>query len=229
MLDLANINAPTFMDLLPRGSALKLEKSASLIRYGNGQMIHSRGDAKPGISIIKTGAAYAGVYDVNGTYLMASILGPGHTFGEFTIFAELPRTHDMTAAGNAEIYQIPAAQFLTLYEQDPHISRALLSASLYRSHLLLEMMDAIRRLPIAERTAKILLIMMRSTGNLRVFKGRQSDLALTLGISRMSLSTALKQLSHRGLIKTGYGEIIVPNFKKLAQWVASPNGSASAI
>ena len=84
---------------------------------------------------------------------------------------------------------------------------------------MLEILDAIRRLPIRARTAKILLIMMRSSGDINAFKCRQSDLAYTLGVSRMSLSKALKQLARLGLIETGYGEIKVPNFETLAAWV----------
>ncbi|MBL4618060.1 MAG: winged helix-turn-helix domain-containing protein [Robiginitomaculum sp.] len=62
--------------------------------------------------------------------------------------------------------------------------------------------------------------MMRSSGNHNILRCRQSDLALTLGISRMSISAALKQLVQLDLIETGYGEITVPDFAKLSKWVA---------
>ncbi len=220
MLDLTNINASSFMDLLKQESANKLINAALIAHYQDGQMIHSRGDIKPGLSIVKTGAVHVGVYDLNGTYIISSTLGVGHSFGEFTMFTSLPRTHDVAASGATEIYQIPATKFLTLYAQDKAISGALLSASLIRSHLLLEMLDAVRRLPICPRTAKFLLIMMRLAGRSHNFKCRQSDLAQTLGVSRMSLSKALKQLALLGLIETGYGEIKVPKFEALAEWVA---------
>ena len=150
---------------------------------------------------------------------MTSILGPGQTFGEFTLFANLPRTHDVTAVGETEIYQISGPRFNRLYSQEPDISKALLSRSLIRTHLLLEMMNAMRRLPVRERSAKVLLIMLQSTGNDKSFKCRQSDLAFALGISRMSMNRALSQLSELNLIETGYGEIRIANSERLEKWV----------
>lgn len=220
------INAPAFLDLLPKSLAAKLSKTATLIKYNDGQMIHSRGDAKPGISIVKSGMAYVGAYGRDGSFVMTSILGPGQTFGEFTLFAGLPRTHDVTSVGETEVYQISAASFRQLYNNEPDISRALLSCSLVRTHLLLEMMDAIRRLPLTERTAKILLIMMQTAGKNLTFECRQSDLAFALGISRMSMSKALQKLSRLGLIELGYGEIRISDPEKLAIWVREQTDSS---
>ena len=208
-----------FMELISASSAEKIIKAGTLIKYVDGQMIHSRGDTKPGISIVKTGMAYVGAYGRNGSYVMTSILGPGQTFGEFTLFANLPRTHDVTAVGETEIYQISGPRFNRLYSQEPDISKALLSRSLIRTHLLLGMMNAMRRLPVRERSAKVLLIMLQSTGNDKSFKCRQSDLAFALGISRMSMNRALSQLSELNLIETGYGEIRIANSERLEKWV----------
>ena len=112
MLDLSNIPAQSFMDLLSDDSAQKLIRAASLMHYHDGQMVHSRGDTKPGLSIVKTGAVQAGVYDIDGTYIISSTLGPGHSFGEFTMFADLPRTHDMTASGRNRNLSNPCGKIL---------------------------------------------------------------------------------------------------------------------
>ena len=81
-------------------------------------------------------------------------------------------------------------------------------------------MDAIRRLPMRERTAKILLAMLQTAGGAQSFDYKQSELAYALGVSRTSLNTALKQLRTLGLIKTGYGEIRVPDRQRMQAWVA---------
>lgn len=213
------IKAPAFLDRLPKPLATKLIEAATLIRYDDGQMIHSRGDTKLGISIVKSGLAYVGAYGQDGSFVLTSILGPGQTFGEFTLFADLPRTHDVTAAGKTEIHQISAARFSKFYNSEPDISRALLSCSLMRTHFLLEMMDAMRRLPLNERTAKTILIMMQAAGGEKVYECRQSDIAFALGISRMSISKALQYLSGLGLLELGYRQIRIPNPERLARWV----------
>lgn len=219
MLDLLTAHAPAFMDLLPEDAANRLKDAATLTSYGDGQLIHNRGDDKPGLSIVHTGAAQAGVLGEDGSFVLTSILGPGQIFGEFTLFAGLPRTHDMTASGPTEIYQLTASRFTALYDSDPAISRALLSSSLARTHLLLEMMDAIRRLPLPARTAKVLVNMMQTTRDQDRFECRQSDLAFTLGVSRMSLNKALKELAEAGLIETGYGVIKLVDRPRLLDWL----------
>lgn len=184
------------------------------------QLVHSRSDVKRGILIVVSGSVQLGIYGSDGSFVMTTQFGPGQTFGEFTLFAVLPRTHDATASGPARINQISAAAFNRLYEAEPDISRALLTTTLIRTHRLLEMMDAMRRLPMRERVAKVLFTLMQTVGGSETFECRQSDLAFTLGVSRMPLSTALKQLAQLGLIETGYGQIRLPNAIRMRAWVA---------
>ncbi len=207
------------MELLSADVRKQVADAGAVIRYQDGQLIHSRGDLKPGISIVVSGAVQVGVYGSDGLFVMTSNLGPGQTFGEFTLFANLPRTHDITAAGETEINQISAAAFERLYEAHSEISRALLTTTLVRSHRLLEILDAIRRLPMRERTAKVLFTMLQTAGGDQSFEYRQAELAHALGVSRTSLATALKQLRDLGLIDTGYGEIRIPDPDKLQRWV----------
>lgn len=219
IMDLARVRASAFMDMLPLYLSEKLKQSAVIKRYSNGQIIHSRGDENPGLSVVKTGAVHAGVYGEDGSFVMTSILGVGQAFGQFTLFSGLPRTHDMTASGPTEIYEIPARKFMELYNTELDLSKALLSTSLLRMHLLLELLDAIRRLPMLERTAKVLRIIMQTSDNEECYKCRQSDLAFTLGVSRVTLGKALKQLENLGLVKLGYGEIRITNIDNIDKWI----------
>lgn len=220
MLDLLAKNTPSFMDHLSDGLRHEISQAGTIVRYQDGQLIHNRGDMKPGISIVVSGAVQVGIFGEDGTFIMTSHLGVGQTFGEFTLFADLPRTHDITAAGPTQINQIPAQAFHRLYDRRPEISRALLTTSLVRTHRLLEMMDAIRRLPMRERTAKVLFTLIQTAGDVDAFECRQSDLAFALGVSRTSLSTALKQLVELELVETGYGQIKLPDPDRMRDWVA---------
>lgn len=220
MLDLVQLSAPAFMDLLPEDVPQKVRQESTVAKHADGQFIQSRGDSKPGISIVRSGAASAGITGIDGSVSMTTILGAGQSFGEFTIFTELPRTHDVTATGETEIYQMSETRFTRRYDGEPELSRALLKTALIRAHVLLEMLDAIRRLPIRERTAKILQSMSYTAGNPNLLKCRQSELAYTLGVSRVSLNRALKQLGDLNLIGLGYGQIKIPDPSHLSNWVA---------
>ncbi|MEO0452243.1 MAG: Crp/Fnr family transcriptional regulator [Pseudomonadota bacterium] len=212
------------MDLLSADVRELVAKAGSVVRYQDKQLIHSRGDQKPGISIVVSGAVQVGVFGSDGTFVITSHLGPGQTFGEFTLFADLPRTHDISATGETEINQITAGVFLRLYDEQPQVSRALLTTSLVRTHRLLEFMDAMRRLPIRERTAKVLFTMLQTAGGDHRFEFRQTELARALGVSRSSLNTALRQLRELGLIETGYGQIRVPKPDSMQRWVVTHCG-----
>lgn len=225
MLDLTKIISPAFLDQLPEVVVNELLFDAVLMKYSDGQLIHTRGALKPGLSIVNKGAAHVGVNGVDGTFVMVAALGPGECFGEFTLFTELPRTHDISSIGESEIYQLSKTKFDTLYQRHPSISRALLKTTLTRTHILLEMLDAIRRLPIVERTAKTLLSMSYTLGGSTVLHSRQDDLAYTLGVTRVSLGKALKKLSKLGLIDVGYRKITIINQSELIRWVELNCGS----
>ena len=189
------------------------------MKYSDGQLIHTRGALKPGLSIVHKGAAHVGVNGIDGTFVMVAALGPGECFGESTLFTELPRTHDVSSIGESEIHQLSQPLFDLLYQREPAISRALLKTTLMRTHILLEMLDAIRRLPILERTAKVLLSMSYTLGGSNTLYSRQDELAYTLGITRVSLGKALKQLRQLGLIEVGYAKIVIPDQSRLGDWV----------
>ena len=219
MLNLPEISTPAFIDLLPEDVINNVLASSVLINYSDGQLIHTRGELKPGLSVVRKGAVHVGVNGTDGTFVMVASLGPGECFGEFTLFTDLPRTHDVSSVGESEVYQLSKAKFETLHQKHPSIAHALLSTTLTRTHILLEMLDAIRRLPILERTAKTLLSMSYSLGGSNVLRSRQDQLAQTLGVTRVSLSKALKQLSQLGLIEVGYRKITIANQSGLMKWV----------
>lgn len=211
--------SPTFMDLLPARLREQLVQVAHISRYSDGQLIHSRGEIKPGLSIVRSGAASVGVYGADGKFVMVTVLTPGESFGEFTVLTELPRTHDVAAVGATEIYQIPVKKFLPIYDQHHDVAKALLKATLWRTHMLLETVDGMRRLSTLERTAKLLLSMLRVSDQTTLVNCRQSELAFTLGVSRVSVGKALKELAALNLIQLGYRKIILLNPDDLEHWV----------
>jgi len=221
MLDrLADISHP-FMDRLSPKGVQAVKNAAISMRYVDGELVHNRGDEKPGLSIVRSGVVRIGVIRPDGTFALTSLLGPGQTFGEFTLFAGLPRTHDIVAQGDTEIWQLPGDRFLNLCEKHTELTQALLATSLVRSHTLLELIEAMRSLPVLERVAKTLVIMVTAAGRSKNYYTRQSDLAISLGISRTTLSKALMTLERDGLVSRGYGKIHLPDRERLIKWVSA--------
>lgn len=221
MLDrLSSISQP-FLDIIPKSYIQDIANAAISMRYSDGGLIHNRGDEKPGLSIVRSGMVRVGMIKTDGTFVITSLLGPGQSFGEFTLFAGLPRTHDIIAQGETEIWQLPGERFSRLCETRPELMEGLLKIALVRSHVLLEMIESMRSLPVLERVAKVLLILVTTAGRKSNFYTRQSDLAVTLGLSRTTLSKALSQLEAQGLVTRGYGQISLPDRDRLISWITA--------
>lgn len=207
-----------FLDMIGAELTQALAQTASLIKYANGQIIHSRGAIKPGLSIVKSGSTNVGIFGVDGNFVPVAILGSGECFGEFTLFADLPRTHDILASGDTELYQLSSGQFNRLSNQHPEIIKALLKITLLRNHRLLEILDSIRRLPLLERTASSLNSLLTTSNCSSSISCTQDELAYNLGVSRVSIGKALRELERQELIQLGYRKINFPNRIKFKQW-----------
>ena len=220
MADLLDFGSTPLLSLLPEGIAGRLSAAASVVEYYDGETIHSRGDAKPGLSIIRSGAVRFANPGVDGSYVTTSILGEGHCFGEATLFARLPRAYDAIAEGQTVIQQITKTRFDRIFNEEPELARALVVAMTQRLYSVLDFLEDVRRLPLDVRTAKLIYGMERSAKHSGAVECSQSDLAFTLGVSRVSIGKALARLQDEGLIDLGYGRIGVPDRENLSDWIA---------
>lgn len=219
MFDFSQFQATPFLDLLSPACVERLRLEGHRRKYTDGQYVHSRGDAHPGLSIIEDGAAQAGIYGADGSFILTSYIGRGHSFGDLTIFNNLPRTHDISAVGPTTILDVPDARFRALCAEDPSYMQALLQTTLMRSHLLLEMLHALRSLPLLQRAAKFLLLLAPNGPDAPTLRFRQTDLASTLGISRATMNRALSKLDALNLIERGYGTVTILDRGALARWL----------
>lgn len=189
-----------------------------MYRYQKGQSIHLRGDTKPGLSIIISGIVKVGNFDLEGRYQLTALLKAGDTFGEFTLFAKLPRTHNSSAFTDCEILLINQTQFNLWISDKPEIAMSMLSNISQKLHTALELLDDIKRLPVHVRLAKIIIALCIEQATFTL-KLRQSDCAEILGLTVLSTHKAINKLNNLGLIKSGYGIIEVAELSVLKSFV----------
>jgi CRP/FNR family cyclic AMP-dependent transcriptional regulator len=191
----------------------------SVLRFVNkGTQIHDRGDCKPGLSIVARGQVKIGNYGVDGQYQLATVLQKGDTFGEFTLFADLPRTHNAQALTDCEIYHISETSFHKLSSEHPDILSFLLGSLAVKLHVTLERLDDVLRLPTHVQLAKLLYQACLFNNN-NVIKMRQSDCAERLGVTVLSAHKAIKKLIALNLISTSYGAICIEDKGAMAEWL----------
>ncbi|MGI9323720.1 MAG: Crp/Fnr family transcriptional regulator [Pseudomonadales bacterium] len=209
--------APLLDDLLPNALSEQVKAAAKRVTFSHGQLIQTRGDTKSGLCIVRAGAVRVGNQGRDGSYLTTSILTPGQCYGEFTLLAGLPRTHEMVAIGDTKIDEISKRRFLKLYDTEPELAKALLRISLVRNHSLLEFMDDMRRLPLLVHVAKFVY---RAAAGKTAINIRQEDLAFTFGVSRVSMGKVLKRLAALDLLRLGYGKIELAPRQRFQNWLA---------
>ncbi len=188
--------------------------------YRDGEQIQARGDRKPGLSIIRSGSVKVGNYGRDGQYFLTRILTLGETFGEFTLFADLPRTHNAEACRDTEIDQISKSSFHQLSTKHPEIKDYLLIALAENLHTALETLDDVRRQPIIVRVAKLLLSYVGNrSGNFNISL-TQTVIAESLGVTRLSVHNSLKSLEATGMLVRKYGMVDIKNVSALKAWIA---------
>jgi CRP-like cAMP-binding protein len=193
-------------------------KYGRLVKYKADEVIHKRGDFKVGLSVVYSGQVRVGNYGLDGRYQLTSILHMGDSFGEFTLFANLPRTHDAEANTNAEVIQLTLAQYQQLAQCHPKIERMLLKSLASKLHQALELLDDAKRLPTHTRLAKLLftMSMQQNTTHLNL---KQNQCAQVLGVTVLSAHKALHKLQNLGLVKTAYGAVDIVDSDVLQEWL----------
>ncbi|MBX9732343.1 MAG: Crp/Fnr family transcriptional regulator [Sphingomonas sp.] len=221
MTRLLDFDTPKLTVLLSAAAADAVRQAARAVAYAGGALIYSRGDARPGLSLVRTGAVQIGNPGADGSFVTTSVLGPGQCFGEMTLFGRLPRTHDSVAVGATVIDQLSPAGYRAVSQAYPELNEALMTMMARRIHALLEFSDDLRRLPLIVQLAKTLLRMARGGAGDTVVEANQEAMAATLGVSRVAIGTALAALEDQALIKRGYGRVTIRDGKMLQQWVAA--------
>jgi CRP-like cAMP-binding protein len=191
-------------------------KFAPIKEYSDGYTIHNRGELKLGLSIIYCGQVKIGNYGLDGKYPHMTTLSKADTFGEFTLFNNLPRTHHAMAVGATKVIQMSANHFNQCSKGPPELSAFLLSSMSLKLHIALERLDDIQRLPIYIRFAKVLLQHTDKQGQVVL---RQKDLAEQLGITVRCCHKSIKKLTSLSLIETSYGAIHINNITDFTLWL----------
>ena len=199
----------------------KLDALGVSQRYKDGQHMQSRGDTTRGFSIIKSGAVCFGKTDLDGKFITAAVLEAGQCYGEFTLFADLPRTHDGYGVGDTVVSHISKAKFDHLLATEPTLAGPIISSLTMQLHNLLEWTDDLRRYPLKYRLGKNLLQLQASSEGPReaIVKITQSQLADLLGVSRVAVAQTLAVYKKLGFVRMCYGGIEICDRPLFKNWL----------
>jgi CRP-like cAMP-binding protein len=125
------------------------------------------------------------------------------------MFAGRPRVVDAVARSSCKLRFIRASAFEAALADDPLAMRALLGALSVQLQELLDITAGIRSGSARARVAGILATLTTGSELPAKIGLAQHELAELLGISRMTVNTALRDYEERGFLRREYGGIEV--------------------
>lgn len=215
MLALAGLS---LMDLLSEPTREWLGRIGTRRSYGDGEMVHRRGDPDPSMCVVIGGRVRLTRLQANGTQIFVSSVQPGQHFGDVLFHGRRRRTHDAWAVGDVVIDHYDEAAYQQLLANH-EVLLALHRVTAARLSGSMSMAEDLRALPREVHLAKILLALRPDAGGMIACV--QEDLAGLLGTSVMTLSKGLAQLKREGLIETGYRSLRITDRARLRAWLAA--------
>lgn len=184
----------------------------------SGQALHLRGDEAARLCLVVSGIARFGRYQHDGSFKLLAMLGPGAHYGDVALQREA-FTQNVYAEGRTEIDVLDASVVDSLLDEFPLFAVALWRCSTARLNAVLELYDDARTLNVAARLAKVIYV---HCGRGELPDGvicLQRDLAEMLGVSKVAVGQAMRDLEKLGLVQSGYRRILVPDRAKLKAWL----------
>lgn len=194
-------------------SRLSKRELEQLARWGHerpfddGQFIQHQGDAGDAFWAVVEGHVSIGRFAEDGAFTAFAVLGPRDLFGELAFFTGVPRQVDALASGPARLIAIDRPLLRRLMSADLGWAELLLRSLSRQLAGALDIIDAERRLSSVDRLAQLLAIMARDSDSGDRVQATQQQLADLLGLSRVTLGAALRELVAQGRVEQGYGRI----------------------
>ena len=216
-----SIGAPALFASFPSALQAELRQKAVRRHFSNGQFLQHRGDEADGFWIIDKGQVKLGHQDAHGTMHVLFILGPGDSFGELACLGQFARVLDAEALGKVELTWVSDKIMSEAIAGSAVISREMLKILAKQLQEALDNLLVFRNMPAPKRLAQRLLAFVADREPPVKLGIKQQELAELIGVSRMTIASALSELEALGLVTRHYGHLIIEDPTALRHWMKS--------
>lgn len=203
----------TLLATLPLFDQLQSEELRELFtrlkrrNYRHGDIIFHKDDSGSTMYIIAEGSVKISVPSELGNEIILSILGPGESFGELSLFDGKPRSATVTCAGPTEVFVLYRDDFIDFVNKHPRLALNIIASLSDRLRRTDNLVEDVVFLDIPARLAKKLLELSQSHGKKNPDSSIEIELRLTqldianmLGTTRESVNRQLVAFQERGFI-----------------------------
>lgn len=168
--------------------------------FAKGEIIYHQGDIADSFYYIKKGKATVFMISPDGMEKTLNTASKGELIGEGAFFDHKPRVSSAKAVTASELTIIDKKILLDLIQKNPPIAFELLEILATRIRLLTTQLDSMTFMQADARIAKLLLDDMVD-GKVSL---THEEIALTVGVSRITVTKTLSRLSSQGILATHY-------------------------
>jgi len=193
-----------------------------------GTSICAKGDPGSSLFVICQGTVKISVPSVDGRDAVFNLIGKGDIFGEIAMLDGRPRTADVVAITDCELFIIERRDFLPLVREEPEIALKLIEILCARLRHTSEQVENLMFLPLPGRLAKALLRLSEGDGRSCERKAvvTQKDLANIIGMSRESTNRQLRIWEEQEWVRLERGGIVILSAKALERIAESDTEGA---
>jgi CRP/FNR family cyclic AMP-dependent transcriptional regulator len=197
-----------------------IREQAEVRVFKKGTEIENRGEPVDHFYVIEEGLVQLGINGSDGSRFNLTRLGSGHTFGETAFYLNSTVIHDARAKTDVTLLRLDRPVIDCLMEESIEFSKALVAVACMRLQTTLDHIGDTLGMPLKARVAKRILSVSEGAQSENIIILKQVELAHSLGVSRVSIGKALKQLKMEGHLSLGYGKIEIIDRDKLEALVA---------
>lgn len=201
-----------------------LEQKETPRLYPGNQMIYRQGEVAERFYYLKSGKVRISMSSENGQEKTLTLLTPGNIFGEAAFFDGLPRVSSARTLEKSQIIPVSRELLLHCFREEPMLAFQLLHLFSKTVRMLSNQVDHMTFLQADRRIAKILTEL---SGGLhgQTIACSHEDLASMAGVSRVTVSRVLGELTRNGWVRTHYRSIEIRNPEALLQYALSPTAN----
>lgn len=206
---------------MPTAVRERVVQDAYEVSFQPGEAVVRKGDPARAWIGVAEGLLKVSTVHRSGKVVMFSALPEGSWGGEGTVFNREPYRYDMVAMRPSLVLYLPSATFRWLLDTSIEFNHLIIARLNARLGTVMAMVEIDRLTDPVARVAQAIGTMFHPVLHPRIghlLTLSQTELGELIGMSRQSVSTALKSLEREGLVATGYGGIVVKKLSGLINY-----------
>jgi len=213
---------PIFADIAP-ARVRELAAEGRIRSFRRGTYLCHQGDDPDDVFFLVSGRVEVSSVSPTGSRVLHATVDTPQFIGELGVVGDLPRSADLLALDDSQIWTLDGIRFVDLVTSEPAAARQMLAALARQVHEHQAFSDDLLFLDLKGRVAKRLLQMGTSTladlpdDGTEIARITHADLASLCGGSRENVSRILSDFQRRGLVGRDGDRLVLRKVSGLAK------------